>query len=97
MVKPSSQLQFIGGPQLTRGLISAQYIRTVADPTATESFGRRDVFGVLDQTQLTMTVRANVLLTPHVSLQVFAQPLLAEGGYASFGELARPRSYDFLR
>jgi hypothetical protein len=88
---------FVVGPQLTRSLTSAQYIQTVTDATATATYGRRDVFGLLDQTQLSMVLRANAVLTPHVSLQVFAQPLLAAGDYFGLGELARPRSYDFLR
>ena len=96
-LKPTSQLMFVVGPQLTRSLTSAQYVQTVTDPTATATFGRRDVFGLLDQTQLQVTLRANAVLTPHVSVQVFAQPLLASGDYYGLGELSRPRSYDFLR
>jgi hypothetical protein len=55
------------------------------------------VFGTLEQTQLSMTTRLNVILTPTVSVQVFAQPLLANGDYVNFKELARPRSFDFLQ
>jgi len=96
-LKPTSQLMFVVGPQLTRSLTSAQYIQTVTDPTASATFGRRDVFGLLDQTQLQITLRANAVLSPKVSVQVFAQPLLAAGDYFGLGELSRPRSYDFLR
>ena len=44
-----------------------------------------------------MTTRANVIVTPHVSLQVYMQPLLATGDYTGFKELALPRTLDFLR
>jgi hypothetical protein len=37
-----------------------------------------------------------VILTPKVSIQVYAQPLLAAGDYVNFKELAAPRTYDFL-
>jgi hypothetical protein len=38
-----------------------------------------------------------VIFTPHASLQVFMQPLLATGDYSGFKELARPRTYDFTK
>ena len=96
-LKPASRLLFLVGPQVARSLTTAQYIRTVSDPTATSTFGRRDVFGLLDQTQVSMTLRANAVLTPHVSMQVFAQPLLSAGTFTGFRELARPRTYEFLQ
>jgi hypothetical protein len=96
-LKPSSMFAFAIGPQLTRTLITAQYIKSVDDETATATGGRRDVFGLLDQTQLMMTLRANAILTPRVSIQVFAQPLLSAGDYFDFRELAGPRTYDFLQ
>ncbi len=42
-----------------------------------------------------MTSRVNVILSPFVSIQVFAQPLIAAGDYFGFKELARPRTFDF--
>ena len=95
-LKPSSQLSFVVGPQLTRSLVTAQYITSITDQTATATLGRRDVFGVLDQTQWSMTLRANAVLSPHVSLQLYAQPLLSSGAYRNYRELAKPQSYDFL-
>ena len=44
-----------------------------------------------------MTTRLNWILTPNVSLQVYAQPLISVGTYRAFKELARPRRFDFLR
>jgi hypothetical protein len=55
------------------------------------------VFAGIDQWQLTMTTRTNVIFSPHLSLQVYMQPLLATGDYSGFKELARPRTLDFLR
>ena len=44
-----------------------------------------------------MTTRVNVIFSPTVSVQLYAQPLLAAGDYSDFKELARPRSFDFMR
>ena len=71
-------------------------MRSVDDPTAAATYGGRYVFGNLSQQQLSMTTRINVILTPRVSTQVFAQPLLAVGDYRNFKELAAPRTFDFL-
>ena len=95
-LKPSERLKFSIGPDWNRSYGFAQYVRSVDDPTATSTFGGRYVFGGIDQWQLSMTTRANVIFTPHASLQVFLQPLLATGDYSGFKELAQPRTYDFL-
>ena len=95
-IKPSPMLTISTGPQLRRSRTVAQYVRTVEDSTATATYGERDVFGHLTQTQVVMTTRVNVILSPKVSLQIFMQPLLATGAYSGFKELAAPRTYDFF-
>jgi hypothetical protein len=94
--KPSPRLTVSTGPQWNRNRTIAQYVTAVSDGTATDTYGGRYVFGELAQRQLTMTTRVSVIVTPTVSVQVFAQPLLAVGDYDDFKELARPRTYDFL-
>ena len=65
--------------------------------TAVATFGKRYVFGTIDQKQLTLQTRVNWILNPNVSLQVYMQPLLAAGDYSDFKELAekRLRSVEF--
>jgi len=94
-VKPSPRLTVSTGPQWTRRRAIAQYVTTISDATAVDTYGGRYVFGELAQTQLSMTTRVSVIVTPKVSIQVFAQPLLAVGDYHDFKELARPRTFDF--
>ena len=95
-IKPSANVTISTGPQWNENRSIAQYVRTQEDPTAASTYGNRYVFGLLDQSQLTMTTRLSVILTPRVSLQVFAQPLLAAGDYSDLKELASPRTFDFL-
>jgi hypothetical protein len=95
-LKPSARLTLSTGPDWNRSYGPAQYVRTVDDPTATSTFGGRYVFGGIDQWQLTLTTRARVIFSPHASLQIFMQPLLATGDYSGFKELARPRTFDFV-
>ena len=94
--KPSPMVTISAGPNWNRNNNAAQYVRTTEDATAAATYGNRYVFGLLEQSQLSMTTRVNVILTPKVSVQVFAQPLLATGDYSDFKELSAPRTFDFL-
>jgi len=42
-----------------------------------------------------MTTRVSLILSPRVSVQVFAQPLIASGDFKDYKEFNRPRSFDF--
>ncbi|MGH9148407.1 MAG: DUF5916 domain-containing protein [Vicinamibacterales bacterium] len=95
-LKPFSMLTLSSGPELNRSRALAQYVRTVVDATAVNTYGGRYVFGIIDQEQLTLTTRASIVLSPRVGIQIFAQPLVAVGKYPEFRELARPRTFDFV-
>jgi hypothetical protein len=96
-VKPLSVLTLSAGPFISRSRGAVQYVREVVDATADATYGKRYVFASIDQTQVSMTTRASLILSPRMSLQVFMQPLLASGDYLDFKELARPRTFEFLR
>ena len=74
----------------------AQYVRSVADATATDTYGGRYVFGDLAQQQLTLTTRVNVILTPRVSIQIYAQPLSRSATTTTSRSWRAPRTFDFL-
>lgn len=95
--KPVSTLSVSSGPVYTRGLTIAQYVDSVADATATRTFGARYVFAELHQTQLSLTTRADLSLTPRISAQVYLEPFRAEGRYEGLKELAAPSTYDFVK
>jgi hypothetical protein len=94
--KPSSRLTLATGPNWNRNRQPAQYVTSVADATATNTYGGRYVFGELSQTQLTLQTRLTGLLSSKVSVTLFMQPLLAAGDYTRFKELAAPRTFDFV-
>ncbi|MDB4949083.1 MAG: hypothetical protein JWM27_1732, partial [Gemmatimonadetes bacterium] len=94
-VRPSSSVQVSVGPGLTFNRNAAQYVRSVADPLATATFGRRYVFGDVKQTTLSMDTRVDWTFTPKLSLQLFAQPFVSSGEFSRYKELARPASFDF--
>lgn len=95
--RPAPSLSFEAGPSWTRSRTGAQYVAARADQAAAATFGHRYVFGELDQTEVAMTLRANWIVSPRVSLQLYAQPLLSAGAYSSFKEAVAPRTYTFAR
>ena len=95
--KPMASLSISTGPSVNRSRTVAQYLRTEDDPNAVTTFGKRYVFGTIDQRQLTLQTRVNWIVNPMASLHVFMQPLLATGRYSDFKELAAPRTFTFRR
>ena len=95
--KPMTSLSISTGPMLSKSRTLAQYLQTEDDANAVATFGRRYVFGTIDQRQLTLQTRVNWIVNPNASLHVFMQPLVATGRYSDFKELAAPRTFTFRR
>lgn len=90
-IRAAPNVNVILMPEYDLSTSTDQYVTSVADPTATRFYGRRYVFAHLDQRQLSMTTRANVTFTPTLSLDLYAQPLIASGAFHAFEEFAAPR------
>jgi len=95
--RPLPSLTLSLGPTVRHNIVTAQYLSTVIDSLATRTYGRRYVFGELGQTEVSMTTRVNVALSPRMSLQVYLQPLMSAGAYGAIKEVYAPRTYDFVR
>lgn len=93
--KPVSNLLLSFSPGFEYVRENAQYVTTVDDPLATQTYGKRYVMSTLDQKTLSGSFRVNWSFTPTVSLQVYMQPLISSADYYDFKELARSRSYEF--
>jgi hypothetical protein len=74
---------------------ASQYVDAILDPSAISTFGTRYIFGVIDQKQLSTTLRLNWTFTPKMSLQLYLQPLFSSGAYSSIMELAKPGTFTF--
>ena len=93
--KPSSAVSLKIGPGYERIHEDAQWVATVVDPSATETYSRRYVFGTLDQTSVSASVRLNWTFSPRLSLETYLQPYISSADYGNFRSLVRPRSYEF--
>lgn len=94
-IRPSSALRVSISPEIFASRDAAQFLRSVADTAATGTFGRRYVFGDLRYHQLSLVTRVDWTFSPRLSLQVFAQPLVANGEYRGFRSLRQSRTFEF--
>jgi hypothetical protein len=90
--KPASNIFIQLSPSYVGDEDAAQYVSTVADPTATAFYGNRYIFSYIHTKTLSLDTRVNWTFTPALTLQLFAQPFMASGRYSSFREFAAPRS-----
>ena len=97
-VRPSPSLRLSVAPEYrnengTRatfsGPINRQYLTTLPGGRP-ETFGQRYVFGLPDQTTLSLQLRASYTFKPDLTLDVYAEPFAASGRYDTFGETLAP-------
>ena len=93
--RPSTAVRIRLNPGWSRSFNTAQYVAARTDPSASSTYGSRYVFANLEQTTLLMTTRLDWTFSPTMSLELFAQPLLAAGDYTDYKEFRTPGKYDF--
>jgi len=93
--KPAAGVDLRIAAGFIRDITIAQWVENISDPTATATYGSRYVFGRLDQTEVSASIRLDWTFTPKLSLQLYLQPLFSVGSYADFKELRQPDTYTF--
>lgn len=91
-LKPMSSLYIQLAPAYNVSDEPAQYVTTVADPTAVDFGGKRYVFSYIRTRTLSLETRVNWTFTPNLTLQLYAQPFFASGDFQRFREFAAPRT-----
>jgi hypothetical protein len=95
-LRPTGAVNITIGPSYNRTHSIGFYVTQREDATATATYGGRYLFSELDQKTVDVTIRADMAITPDLSVQLYAQPFFASGDYIRFKELERPRAYDFI-
>ncbi|MEM6338294.1 MAG: DUF5916 domain-containing protein, partial [Bacteroidota bacterium] len=70
-----------------------QYVTAFDDEAAISTFGRRYVFGQLDDTTVSLEARLDWTFAADVSLQLFLRPFVSRGRFSSFKAFDRPRAF----
>jgi len=96
-LRPSSNVHVNFGPSWSRLHDTEQLVRSVADPLATNTYGRRYVLATLTQNTLSLDTRMDVTISPTLSFVMYVQPFVSAGSYGDFKELAKPGTYQFNR
>jgi len=91
-VRPTSALHVSFGPAFSITSSSNQYVRSVSDSLALATYGIRYIFANLHQTTLSLDTRLDWTFSTTLSLQLYAQPFVSAGKFASFKELLAPRT-----
>ena len=82
--RPTSFLSLNTGLDWGRNQQDAQWVENTADG--------RYVFGHLDQTTVSLTMRVNYTITPELSVQIYAAPFVSAGDYDRFKKLVDGRA-----
>ena len=96
-MRPTPAFELSLKPSLTLGRDAAQYVGWSDAVPYAPTYGARYLFAELDRTELAMETRLDVAFTRDLSLELFAQPLIASGDYLTYRQLARPESFAFVR
>lgn len=94
-VRPFAALTLSATPSLFKTDTLAQYLATIPDLTAVSTYDNRYVFGQLKQTEVAIPLRANLVLSPKLSVQLYTQALLSAGDFPTIRELAEPNTFAF--
>lgn len=94
-IKVTPTLTMSIGPEYTNDVSETQWVSNLNDPYASDTYDHRYVFAHIEQNILAANIRADWILSPSLSFQVYFQPLIASGSYNSFKYLMQPKTYDF--
>ena len=92
---PKTNINLSIGPNYYFEYATAQYVTATDDPLMTSTYGKRYVYGEMDQKVLSSVIRLDWTFSPNLTLQAFMQPFIANGDYKRFKEFAKPESWDF--
>lgn len=93
--RPTSATEIGFEPEYSVERDLAQYVATTNDSDYLPTFGPRYLFAELDRRTLALPLRLNLVFSPTLTLQFFAQPLLSSGDYLRYKQLLEAEGFDF--
>ncbi len=91
-IQARSNVDLFIGPSWSSRHDPMQYVSEVDDAVTGKP---HYIFGTIDQTTMSLTLRANWTFSPHLALQVYAQPFIATGRYTELKDVDHPRARRF--
>ena len=90
-IQARSNIDLMIGPTWYRRDDPMQYVAEADDAGGNHHY----ILGHIDQTTAAMTMRLNWTFSPHLSLQVYAQPFIATGRYSELKDVDHPHAAQF--
>lgn len=94
-IRPTSYIQITINPSYNFQEDTDQYITSIEDNLATDTYNRRYVFSDIDRTTLSTSFRLDWTFTPEMSLQTYVRPFISSGDFYNYKEFTTPRKFDF--
>ncbi len=94
--RPSPTVEVKVSPTWSRSSEAAQYVASTSTLGYEPTFGRRYLFAELDRESVSMETRVDVSISPALTFQLYAQPLLSSGDYVTYRQLEGTRTFDFI-
>jgi hypothetical protein len=94
-VRPSPRVEIRVEPRWSVQSEGAQYVTSTSTLAYEPTFGRRYLFAELDRTTVSMETRLNLSVSPTLTFQLYAQPLLSSGDYVRYRQLQSAGRFDF--
>jgi hypothetical protein len=94
-LKATTTLTLSIGPTFTEEINNAQYYKVIDDLTAINTYGKQYLFAQLDRYTLATDIRADWIISPKLSFQVYVQPYITSGKYTNYKSLREPKTFEF--
>jgi hypothetical protein len=94
-LRPADWIRLGVNPEYRRVGDPRFYVATAQDAAFEETFGARYLFADFEHRIVSFEARADVLLSPRLSFQLYAQPLVSSGVVNRYKQLAAPASFTF--
>jgi hypothetical protein len=94
-IRPRTNIQLEISLQIGISKNTDQYVTTVSDPLATQTYENRYVFADIDQITYSTSFRIDWTFTPDITLQTYVRPFISSGDFYNYKEYIEPRTYNF--
>lgn len=94
-IRPATFIQISISPELTIQKDTDQYVTTVKDPLADQTYDHRYVFADINQTSLSTSFRLDWTFSPSMSVQTYVRPFITSGDFSNYKEFTEPYEYEF--
>ena len=95
-IRPSDNVSIQLGPNYSTSRSGDQYVTATSTLPYDPTYGTRYIFADLEQREWAMETRLDWTFSPTLTLQLFAQPLIASGDYVLYKQLGAAETYDFI-